>query len=64
MKKLYMFATMIELTGITVSSIGLGLLISGDTNPANWFITGGSIIIATGSLIFSKVAPWLRGEQK
>jgi hypothetical protein len=64
MKKLYTFAVLVELVGISISSIGVGLLISGDSNPANYLIAGGSVIIAIGSLLFAKVAPWLRGETK
>ena len=64
MKKLCLLAIIVEIIGISSSSTGLLMLMNNDINPAYQFITAGSILIALGGFLFSKVFPLIRGEMK
>lgn len=55
----YYIALIMEIVGIIVVCAGLfEMLILEVCNPANFLITGGSAIMAIGSLIFAKIINW------
>ena len=64
MKRLYIAAVIIELFGICLTSFGLAYETIMKADVGFVIITSGSLLIATGGLLFSKVAPWLRELQK
>lgn len=63
-KRLYIFATIIELFGICLSSAGLTYEYVTHADFGYILMSTGSIFIAGGSLLFAKVAPWLRKGEK
>jgi len=63
-KRLYIFATIIELFGICLCSAGLTYEFVAHADFGYILMSTGSIFIAGGSLLFAKVAPWLRGSEK
>lgn len=60
MKMLYIFATVVELFGVAVTSAGLAYEIVAGADLGYQLITSGSVLIAAGSILFAKVAPWMR----
>jgi len=62
MKKLYLFATLVELFGIALTSAGLAYEVATGADWGYILISTGSGAIAFGSLLFAKVAPWMRGR--
>jgi hypothetical protein len=63
MKRLYFFATLIELFGISLTSAGLAYEVATGADLGYQLMTLGSIFVAGGSLLFAKVAPWMRGKK-
>lgn len=61
-ESLYIFAVLIELVGIVLVTGGLVYEYMAKADLGYVIITAGSVLIAAGSMIFAKVAPWLRGE--
>jgi len=59
-KRLYLFATLVELFGIALTSAGLAYEVATGADLGYQLMTLGSIFIAGGSLLFAKVAPWMR----
>lgn len=64
MKRLYIAAVIIELFGICLTSFGLAYETIMKADVGFVIITSGSLLIAIGGLLFSKVAPWLRELQR
>ncbi|MEM1544462.1 MAG: hypothetical protein QXQ24_05475 [Nitrososphaeria archaeon] len=62
LKNLYIFATMIELMGISLTSAAIAYEFIAKADLGFIVMNLGCLLIACGSLIFAKVAPWLRGE--
>jgi len=60
MNKLYIFATIVELFGISMTSAGLAYEVAVGADLGYVVMSIGSVFIATGSLLFAKVAPWMR----
>jgi len=60
MKNLYIFATILELFGIALTTGGIAYEAVANADIGFIIITAGSVFIAAGSLLFAKVAPWLR----
>ena len=54
MKKPKLIALIIELVGISIASIGIGLEVAAGGQPYLVMITTGSVVIATGSIIWGK----------
>lgn len=63
MKKLYILALITELFGISLTSAGLAYEAATGADLGYIMISSGSAIIALGSLMFAKVAPWLREKK-
>lgn len=63
-QKLYIFATIVELFGIILLSIGIVYEIISKADLGYVIISAGSTLIAAGSLLFAKVAPWFRGDYR
>ena len=64
MNRLYIFAVIVELFGIVLTSCGLAYELVSGADFGFIFITAGSVLIAFGGLLFAKVMPWVRGEKK
>ena len=62
MKMLYIAAMLTELFGISLVSAGLVYEHLTGADLGYMLISGGSAVIALGSLLFAKVAPWLRSS--
>jgi len=62
-KRLYIFAIIIELFGISLCSAGLTYEFVTHADFGYILMSTGSTLVAGGSLLFAKVAPWLRGEK-
>lgn len=57
----YWFSIIVEITGIVIIGVGLVEMCHfGVLNPANFLITGGSLLMAIGSTIFAKYIKWNR----
>ena len=55
----YWISVIVEITGICVITIGLTeMCVFKVLNPANFLITGGSLLMAIGSAIFAKYIKW------
>lgn len=63
MRNLYLFATIIELFGVSLVSAGLAYEIAAGADLGYQIMTAGSILIAVGSILFAKVAPWMREKR-
>jgi hypothetical protein len=63
MRHLYIFATIIELFGIALTVVGITYEIMMKADLGLLIITTGSVVIAAGSLLFAKVAPWTREKK-
>jgi len=63
-RQLYIFAVITELFGIMLTTSGLVYEYIVKADLGFVMITGGSALVALGSLIFAKVAPWLREIRK
>jgi len=53
----HLIPIVIELVGISIVSIGIGLEIASGGDVYLVVITAGSLIIATGGMIFAKILP-------
>lgn len=60
MKRLYIFAVIVELFGIVLTTAGLVYEYVTQADLGFVMITLGSVFVAIGSLLFAKVAPWIR----
>jgi len=63
MNKLYLFATVVELFGVSLVSGGLAYEIATGADLGYQLITAGSAFVAGGSILFAKVAPWMREKK-
>jgi len=63
MRPLYIFATLTELFGIALTSGGLAYEFATGADLGYQLITAGSAFIATGSLLFAKVMPFIREKR-
>jgi|GEM_PF-6158034 len=59
-RHLYVFAVIIELFGIVLTTAGLVYEYIVKADLGFVMITLGSVFIAGGSLLFAKVTPWIR----
>lgn len=55
MKKKFLYPTIIEVVGIIIVAIGIGIEVSKEAELGFILITGGSVLIAAGALIYSKL---------
>ena len=63
-KRIYLFAVIIEIFGICLSSAGIAIEVVTSADIGYLTITAGSLCIAVGSMLFAKVAPWMRDKSR
>jgi len=64
MKRLYLFAVVMEIFGVCLCSAGVAIEAITSADIGYLIISVGSLCIAIGSVFFAKVAPWLREQNK
>ncbi len=55
----HQLALIIEILGISVGSIGIGVEIATNADIGHVLITCGTTLIAVGSIIYAKIFKWL-----
>ena len=53
--KFFLLAVIVEIVGIAIASIGIGVEVATGAGLGYLLITGGSALVAAGGLLFAKV---------
>lgn len=63
LQKIFWISAILEVLGITIVAIGVGLELTYKADMYYLVISMGSIMITAGSILFAKFKPWLEEEQ-